>query len=200
MKYQCDTAGEVGACGGCDHGHDHEIIPFKCRTKRGPWFSCPATNTVVHCNPIAPSPACSVCAAEKKHFQESLFGEMARRIYSPRPKTHTCYFCDHTGQDVNRIAIYLGIRSTDYCCDDAVACDERWQQLGDAGITARREERLSQLAHQVEPWLEHEQSPDDDLRQKIYAIIEEEVLNHMTSERMAIDSTNRIMKLIELLF
>jgi len=120
-------------------------------------------------------------------------------IEEPR-ETHTCYFCDHTGQDVNRIAIYLGIRSTDYCCDDAVACDERWQQLGDAGITARREERLSQLAHQVEPWLEHEQSPDDDLRQKIYAIIEEEVLNHMTSERMAIDSTNRIMKLIELLF
>ncbi|KKM94466.1 hypothetical protein LCGC14_1198070 [marine sediment metagenome] len=51
-QVRCDTAGEAGACEGCDHGRDHEIIPFKCHTKRGPWFSCPSTNTVVHCNPV----------------------------------------------------------------------------------------------------------------------------------------------------
>ncbi len=53
---RCDTAGEAGACEDCDHGHDHAIIPFRCRTKPGPWFSCPSTNTVVHCNPV-PEPA-----------------------------------------------------------------------------------------------------------------------------------------------
>ncbi|KKK67231.1 hypothetical protein LCGC14_2956170, partial [marine sediment metagenome] len=34
-QVRCDTAGEAGACEGCDHGRDHEIIPFKCHTKRG---------------------------------------------------------------------------------------------------------------------------------------------------------------------
>ena len=53
---RCDTAGQAGYCGECDHGRDHEIIPFKCHTKPGRWFSCPLTNTVVHCVPI-PEPA-----------------------------------------------------------------------------------------------------------------------------------------------
>ncbi len=51
-QVRCDTAGEAGTCEGCDHGRDHEIIPFKCHTKRGRWFSCPSTNTIVHCNPV----------------------------------------------------------------------------------------------------------------------------------------------------
>ncbi len=44
-------------------------------------------------------------------------------IEEPR-ETHTCYFCDHTGQDVNRIAVVMPPK--EYCCDDAVACDHRW--------------------------------------------------------------------------
>ena len=50
---------------------------------------------------------------------------------NPVAETHTCYFCNHTGQDVNRIAKLAGCPSEEdifYCCDDAVACDERWQE------------------------------------------------------------------------
>ena len=42
------------------------------------------------------------------------------------PETHTCYFCDHSGSDVNRIAVAMPPR--EYCCDDAVECDTRWQK------------------------------------------------------------------------
>ena len=57
-EVRCDRTGEAEACDSCDHGHDHEIIPFRCHTKRGDWFACPSTNMVVHCNPIpAPTPA-----------------------------------------------------------------------------------------------------------------------------------------------
>ncbi len=169
MKYQCDTARECGSNCGRQRHHGYHSGPVGCDQ----WYNCKHAGHRVRCNPIAPPPARSVCAAEKKHFQESLFGEMARRIYSPRPKTHTCYFCDHTGTDVNRIATYRGIRSTDYCCDDAVACDERWEVRDDEG---------------------------ESLRARVYEIISEEALNHMTNERIAIDATNRIMKLIELPF
>ena len=97
------------------------------------------------------------------------------RVRCKPVEAHTCYFCDHTGTDVNRIATYLGIRSTDYCCDDAVACDERWEAL-------------------------ETDKEAQSLERKIYAIIDEEALNHVTNEKIATESTNRIMKLIELPF
>ncbi len=54
-------------------------------------------------------------------------------------QTHTCYYCDHKGTDVNRIAtvttfhtdpgvIPFSVESqqhTEYCCDDGDACDAR---------------------------------------------------------------------------
>ncbi|KKK48104.1 hypothetical protein LCGC14_3148480, partial [marine sediment metagenome] len=43
---------------------------------------------------------------------------------------HTCYYCEHEGTDVNRIAKMWGCpgeEETCFCCDDAVACDHRWQ-------------------------------------------------------------------------
>ena len=57
-------------------------------------------------------------------------------------EAHTCYFCDHEGADVNRIASWNVVcrGSTEYCCDDGVMCDERWQALQEdnleAGVTA----------------------------------------------------------------
>ena len=43
--------------------------------------------------------------------------------------THKCYYCDHEGTDVNRIAEFKGDHidedSTDHCCDDARACSAR---------------------------------------------------------------------------
>ncbi len=41
--------------------------------------------------------------------------------------THTCYYCDHEGTEVNRIGGLPGgpARDTQYCCDDGDACDAR---------------------------------------------------------------------------
>ncbi len=61
---------------------------------------CESAGHRVCCNPAAPT----CCAME----------------------AHTCYFCDHTGTDVNRIAVVMPPK--EYCCDDAVACDHRWQE------------------------------------------------------------------------
>ncbi len=52
---------------------------------------------------------------------------------------HTCYYCDHEGTDVNRVAVVTtfhtdpgvipfsvdGQQHTHYCCDDGDACDAR---------------------------------------------------------------------------
>ena len=57
-------------------------------------------------------------------------------IEEPR-ETHTCYFCDHTGQDVNRIAKPISRfkeRQTVYCCDNAILCDERWRADDEGGL------------------------------------------------------------------
>lgn len=57
------------------------------------------------------------------------------RVYATED-THTCYYCDHEGIDVNRIA-FMQHQFHDeaedegdevYCCDDAVECDKRWQE------------------------------------------------------------------------
>ena len=133
MDVRCDTAGEAGACGDCDHGVDHEIIPFRCHTKPGKWFSCPSTNTVVHCNPVVPT--CSACGAEKEHQQHG-FTTCGDPACSCQPRslvTHTCYYCNHEGTDVNRIhAVLWGSGIVQYCCDDSDACDEGWQGEGES--------------------------------------------------------------------
>ncbi len=100
-------------------------------------------------------------------------------IGEPR-ETHTCYFCDHTGQDVNRIAVVMPPK--EYCCDDGIMCDERWQAL-DQG---------------------------DSLEEQIESIIVEEILNEAPnwnvpplltlSGNAGSRATARIMKLIELPF
>ena len=70
----------------------------------------------------------------------SLFEEMVRGIYStpaPKMETHTCYYCNHEGTDVNRIATPLSKfneQQTVYCCDDAIMCDERWQNVGNGRL------------------------------------------------------------------
>ena len=44
---------------------------------------------------------------------------------------HTCYYCEHTGDDVNRIALIEDVHpalpntTIHYCCDDGDACDAR---------------------------------------------------------------------------
>ena len=44
-------------------------------------------------------------------------------------ETHTCYYCNHEGPDVNRIAGFkANRRDVFHCCDDAVVCDHRWQE------------------------------------------------------------------------
>ncbi len=106
MKYQCDTAKECGwsNCGRQGH-HGYHSGPVGCDQ----WYNCKHAGHRVRCNPMA------VVTFAKAY----------------RSETHTCYFCNHTGQDVNRIARLAGCPGEEdifYCCDDAVACDHRWQE------------------------------------------------------------------------
>ncbi len=107
-------------------------------------------------------------------------GDCEYSANNPPLKTHTCYYCNHEGPCVNRIhstefMAWGRTQEIRYVCDDGITCDERWQAL-----------------ETDKAW--------ESLEQKIYAIIEEEALNHVTNEKIATGSTNRIMKLIELPF
>ena len=149
MKYICDTAKECGSKT-CNY---KLALPEHARLMPQLGFMCIKAGHRVYPEPVAPNQP---------------------QVYNWSPtETYTCYFCDHEGTDVNRIAVVMPPR--EYCCQDAVACDERWQALG----TDKEAESLEQ---------------------KIYDIIDEEALNHVTNERIAEDSTNRIMELIELPF
>ena len=115
MKYICDTAKEC-ADTICRHRKPHETHDACYRV----W--CKAVSCHVRCNPVP----------------VSLFEEMVRGIYStpaPKMETHACYYCQHEGTDVNRIATPLSKfneKQTVYCCGDGDACDERWQVLQEA--------------------------------------------------------------------
>ena len=103
------------------------------------------------------------------------------QVYNWSPtETHTCYYCNHEGPCVNRIhstefTAWGRTQEIRYVCDDGIMCDGRWQAL-------------------------ETDKEAESLEQKIYDIIDEEALNHVTNEKIAEDSTNRIMKLIELPF
>ena len=99
MNYICDTAGKTAYCARCLTAKPHECRPLN-------YFHCSEAGESVRCDLIE--------------------------------ETHTCYYCDHTGVDVNRIActsIFFNhamdehAELPNYCCDDGIMCDERWQGL-----------------------------------------------------------------------
>ncbi|KKL24201.1 hypothetical protein LCGC14_2417680 [marine sediment metagenome] len=108
MKYICDTAKEC-ADTICRHRKPHETHDACYRV----W--CKDVSCHVRCNPVP----------------VSLFEEMVRGIYStpaPKMETHACYYCQHEGTDVNRIATPLSKfneKQTVYCCDDGDGCGKR---------------------------------------------------------------------------
>ncbi len=63
--------------------------------------------------------------------------ELAERALAQDAETHTCYYCDHEGTDVNRVAAHSTLKVAPrcipldrddhivYCCDDGDACDAR---------------------------------------------------------------------------
>ncbi len=107
MNYICDTAKECGS-ETCNY---RLSLPEHARLMPQLGFMCVKVGHRVY--PELVAPAC--CAME----------------------SHTCYFCDHTGVDVNRIACISIVFNhamderaelPNYCCDDAAACDRRWQR------------------------------------------------------------------------
>ncbi len=157
-NYICDTAKECGSKT-CNY---RLALPEHARLMPQLGFMCVKAGHRVYPELVAPT----CCAME----------------------SHTCYFCDHTGIDVNRIACMSIVFNhamderaelPNYCCDDAVACDERWQAL-----------------------------QGDDLAGEVGYIILEEALREwglgvLASAQLDIfrkRATARIMKLIELPF
>ncbi len=94
MNCICDTAKECGSKT-CNY---RLALPEHVRPMLQLGFMCVKAGHRVHSELVAPT----CCAME----------------------AHTCYFCNHEGTDVNRIAVVMPPK--EYCCDDAVACDHRW--------------------------------------------------------------------------
>ena len=86
---------------------------------------------------------CETCGAHKSNWRDMLGTECEEEHgpyaagdewvsewrdgkWQPLKEIHTCYFCDRSGSDANRIAVVMPPR--EYCCDDAVECDARWQK------------------------------------------------------------------------
>ncbi len=218
MKYICDTAKECGLTA-CFHRTAHKREDYACKWDDTNAFFCPTANCRVRCNSIVPTTSEKLAACPDLCRDDDGRKEVCIRDWCYCPvvdggkcpfttkETHTCYFCDHTGQDVNRIAKPISRfkeRQTVYCCDNAILCDERWQQLGDAGTTAQREERLSQLAHLVKPWLGHKQPSrclaDDDLKTKVREAIYSEVSQPGSVTGITARATANVMRIIELPF
>ena len=145
MDVRCDTWKEC-PIESCPHITAHQwgsAGKHKCEADK-----CYEADCRVRCDSVVST--CSVCGAEKEHWRVSEFTRRVRELHNtpaPKMETHTCYFCDHTGQDVNRIATPISRfkeRQTVYCCDDGYACDERWQAL--------QENDLEQLQAQWDAW------------------------------------------------
>ena len=117
MKYQCDTARDCGDST-CRHAKSHQ----ECWRSRGP-TKCSTADCLVRCNPTV------------RHEVEAPDDEWAYQFGQrdggwQAPQTHTCYFCDREGTDVNRVHSAGNKRVLPvYCCDDGDACDARWQAL-----------------------------------------------------------------------
>ncbi len=95
------------------------------------------------------------CRAYRPHPHDPVCGDRTRcpelgilvrcnPIGEPR-ETHTCYFCDHEGTDVNRIAVVMPPK--EYCCDDGIMCDERWQALGTDKEAASLKDKVKQAIY-----------------------------------------------------
>ena len=224
MNYQCDTRSDCPHEGCPHYGHHSET--GHCSTL----LHCRSAGHRVRCNPNPREkpqdrrevPACTLTGEWTPRKRQvtvrcSQLSEAEICLLNGIPcsvatdgitcaptcctmEAHTCYFCDHTGQDVNRIAVVMPPK--EYCCDDGEACDERWQQLGDAGTTAQREERLAQLAHLVKPWLGHEQPSlaDDDLKAKVREAIYKEVSQPGSVTGITARATANVLRIIELPF
>ena len=107
MKYICDTAKECGS-ETCNY---RLSLPEHARLMPQLGFMCVKAGHRVYPELVAPT----CCAME----------------------SHTCYFCDHEGTDVNRIAKPISRfkeRQTVYCCDNAILCDERWRADDEGGL------------------------------------------------------------------
>ncbi len=101
INYICDTAKECGS-ETCNY---RLSLPEHARLMPQLGFMCVKAGHRVYPELVAPT----CCAME----------------------SHTCYYCNHEGTDVNRIAGWNVVcrGSTEYCCDDGIMCDERWQAL-----------------------------------------------------------------------
>jgi len=204
MKYQCDTAKDCGwpNCGRQRH-HGYHSGPVGCDQ----WYNCKHAGHRVRCNPIEEPRETHTCTVTDEWtpgkrqvtVRCSQLSEAEICLQNGMPcsvatdgiacafhhpeihaEVHACYFCDHTGTDVNRIAAVMP--PMEYCCQDAVACDERWQAL----------------------------DQEDSLEEQIESIIVEEILNEAPnwnvpplltlSGNAGGRATARIMELIELPF
>ncbi|KKN00453.1 hypothetical protein LCGC14_1137490 [marine sediment metagenome] len=129
MKYQCDTAKECGSTT-CYWGlwltKISGMLPLP---QLG--FMCETAGHRVYPELIVPDGECSdprcACHSGVEAPDDEWTYQFGQRDGGwQAPQTHTCYFCDHEGTDVNRIAVVMPPK--EYCCQDAVACDHRWQE------------------------------------------------------------------------
>ncbi len=64
----------------------------------------------------------------RRNEWREVFGQAIETGFPRSPETHTCYYCDHEGTDVNRLAAYgpsMNEAQYGYCCDDGQSCDAR---------------------------------------------------------------------------
>ena len=137
------------------------------------------------CNAAGKVAYCAKCLTAKPHecrplnyFHCSEVGGSVRCDLIE--ETHTCYYCNHEGADVNRIAKPISKfkeRQTVYCCNDGTLCDERWQAL-------ETDKEAESLENQIQAVIVEEglMAPVGDYRQQ------------------AKYATHRIMKLLALPF
>ncbi len=115
-EYICDTAKECGSAT-CNY---RLSLPEHERLMPQLGFMCYKAGHRVYPKLVDSQP----CYHHKLRGQES--------CPACAGETHACYYCNHEGTDVNRIdrlAINaVGDDEHIYCCDDAVACDHRWQE------------------------------------------------------------------------
>ncbi len=95
-------------------------------------FRSPSEARPAHAaEPDRPSPGPDVFIEKGFPRPTELHGtveELAERALALDAETHTCYYCNHEGPDVNRVAELadaVNRRGTHYCCEDGDACDAR---------------------------------------------------------------------------
>ena len=142
MNYICDTAKECGS-ETCNY---RLSLPEHARLMPQLGFMCVKAGHRVYPELIVPDgecsdPICSCHAGVEAPDDEWTYQFGQRDGGWQPPQTHTCYYCDHEGTDVNRIALvrqqFPGESPDEdevYACDDAIACDERWQAKGGSGV------------------------------------------------------------------